>query len=301
MLDRCGHARTGVTRARLGVDSDAFAECLVVAGHRCRRSGNPAGPRTRAREYDATVGVVAVDTATGATVSYQPDRRFGYASTIKVFAAAAFLRTVHGADRDERVRWTTSDVAAAGHSPVTSEHIADGLTYSQLAEAAVRSSDNTALNLVLRRIGGPSALGAALQGLGDDTTSVVHDEPDLNTIEPGSTEDTTTPAAFTADLKRVLDGRTLGAADTATLLDWMSGNATGDTLVRAGAPEGWTVADKSGGAGGIRNDVAWVTRGSGTPIAITVLTVRNAEGARYDDALVARTAAAVLTVFDERR
>jgi beta-lactamase class A len=249
------------------------------------------------RRYDATVGVVATDTTTGDTVAYAGDRRFGYASTIKVFAAAQFLRTVHGADRDARVRWTPADVAAAGHSPVTEAHVSDGLTLAQLAEAAVRQSDNTALNLVLDRIGGPAALGAGLRDLGDRTTEVVHDEPDLNTIEPGSTEDTTTAAAATASLARVLDGQTLGRADTALLEEWMSGNATGDTLVRAGAPGGWTVTDKSGGAGGIRNDVALVTRPDGHRIVISVLTTRNQPGVAHDDALVAETAAAVLGAF----
>jgi beta-lactamase class A len=262
--------------------------------------GSGVGPALAALEgeYDATVGVVATDTGTGESVTYNGDRRFGYASTIKAFAAAQFLRSVRGDDRDERARWTAADVAAAGHSPVTEQHVTDGLTYAQLAEAAVRQSDNTALDLVLTRLGGPSALDAALSGLGDDVTRVVHDEPDLNTIEPGSTEDTTTPAAFAADLATVLDGETLDRADTAQLVDWMSGNATGDTLVRAGAPRGWTVADKSGGAGGIRSDVALVTRPGGPPIVIAVLTTRNDPAAPYDDALVAKTASAVLGAFE---
>lgn len=248
-------------------------------------------------EYDATVGVVATDTATGESVAYNGDRRFGYASTIKAFAAAQFLRSVQGSDRDEVVHWTAADVAAAGHSPVTEQHVADGMSYAALAEAAVRQSDNTALNLVLTRIGGPNALDSALQDLGDDVTQVVHDEPDLNTIEPGSTEDTTTPAAFAADLATLFDGTTLDAADRAQLLDWMGGNATGDTLVRAGAPTGWTVADKSGGAGGIRNDIALVTRPGGAPIVIAVLTAKNDPDAAYDDALVAKTASTVLGAF----
>lgn len=252
-------------------------------------------------EYDGTVGVVAIDTGTGETVSHGADRRSGYASTIKAFVAAEFLRSVRGGQRDEVARWTTEDVSAAGHSPVTSRHVSDGLSWAQLAEAAVRESDNTATNLVLERIGGPSALQAGLARLGDTTTEVVHDEPELNTIEPGSTEDTTSAAAFAADLRAVLGGAPTGldAADRATLLDWMSGNATGDALVRAGAPTGWTVADKSGGADGTRNDVAWITRPDGDPIVLVLLTTRNAVGVPYDDTVVARAAAAALAPFVE--
>ena len=245
-------------------------------------------------EFDARVGISVVDTGTGATVSHRPDERFGYASSLKVLAAAQFLHDVPADQRDEVVTWTAADVEAAGYSPLTSEHVGDGLPLAQLAEAAVRQSDNTALNLVLDRVGGPAGLDRGLEEVGDTTTEVVGREPDLNTIEPGSTDDTSTPSAFTADLVALVDGRWLDEPDRDLLLDWMSGNATGDALIRAGAPEGWVVADKSGGAGGIRNDVAVVAPPGRAPVVVTVFTARNDPDARYDDALVARAAAVVL-------
>jgi beta-lactamase class A len=250
------------------------------------------------QEYDATIGVAATNTATGESVSFGGDRRFGYSSTIKVFAAAEFLRSVHGPDRDELARWTTAETVAAGHAPVTSQHVDDGLSYAELAEAAVRFSDNAALNLILDRIGGPVALDAALDELGDSTTEVVTDEPALNAIEPGSTEDTTTAAAFTASLATYLDGSTLPTADAALLIEWMSDNPTGHDLIRAGAPDGWIVADKSGGAGPIRNDIATVAPPGEEPFIITVMTTRNDPDTAFDDTLVARTAAVVLNALD---
>ncbi|ROP48149.1 MULTISPECIES: class A beta-lactamase [unclassified Rathayibacter] len=248
-------------------------------------------------EFDARIGVSAVDTGSGRQVLHRQDERFGYASSIKALAAAEFLRSVPVGERDEVVTWTAADVEAAGYSPVTSESIDGGLPLAQLAEAAVRRSDNTALNLVLDRLGGPAALDRALEQLGDTTTDVVDEEPALNTIAPGGTANTTTPAAFTADLTAVALGEALPSADRALLLDWMSGNATGDALIRAGAPEGWTVADKSGGAGGLRNDIAVVTPPGRDPIVLSVLTSRNDPEADYDDALVARAAAVVLAAL----
>lgn len=245
--------------------------------------------------YDARVGLSLLDTGSGATLDHRADERFGYASSLKAFAAAALLDETDDADLDRVVTWTQADVDAAGYSPLTSQHVADGLPLRQLAEAAVRQSDNTALNLVLAELGGPTGLDAALAAQGDDVTDVVHTEPELNSPTPGSTADTTTPAAFTATLARITDGDWLAADDRATLLEWMSGNATGDALIRAGAPEGWQVADKSGGAGGIRNDVAVVTPPAGDPVVISVLTTRNDPAARYDDALVAEAARIALT------
>lgn len=245
-------------------------------------------------EYAARIGVSALDTGTGQRVSYRADERFGFASSFKVFVAAGFLSQVPAAERDAAVTWTQEDVDAAGYSPVTSEHITDGLTLSQLAEAAVRSSDNTATNIILGKIGGPAGLQDILRQAGDDTSNIVSSEPDLNIIEAGSTDDTTTPAAFTAGLKTFLIGDALPEADRSMLLDWMSENATGDLLIRAGAPDGWTVADKSGGAYGIRNDIAIVTPPGRAPIILTILTVKNDPDAEYDNNTVADTAQVVL-------
>lgn len=248
-------------------------------------------------EYAVDIGVVAIDTRDDVRFSFNGDERFGFASTIKLFVAAQFLRAVPADQRGERAFWTAVDVEAAGYSPVTEQHIDDGLTYAELAEAAVRQSDNTATNLVLERIGGPAALDAALAEIGDETTSVVNREPALNRIEPGSTDDTTTAAAFTASLAEVVVGDVLSDDDRATLFDWMIGNATGDALIRAGAPEGWVVADKSGGAGGMRNDIAIVLPPGRDPIVISVLTARVDPDEAYDDALVAEVARVVLDGF----
>ena len=91
-------------------------------------------------------------------------------------------------------------------------------------------------------------------------------EPDLNTVAPGSTANTTTAGAFTASLAAIRRDDFSTESDRAILLDWMSGNATGDLLLRAVAPDGWVVADKSGGAGPIRNDIAGPDRTHATRI-----------------------------------
>lgn len=62
-------------------------------------------------------------------------------------------------------------------------------------------------------------------------------EPDLNNIEPGSSDNATTPAAFSGNLAALLDPEHLSDEDRTVLIDWMSGNETGGPLIRAGAPE----------------------------------------------------------------
>ncbi|GAA2074450.1 class A beta-lactamase [Aeromicrobium halocynthiae] len=291
----------------------ALLPALVLAG--CATEGGEApeaegGPTTGPvvdvsgdlgaleERFDARVGVVAVDLQDGRRVEHRGDERFGYASTVKVFVAAALLDATDEVRRGERVEWSQADIDAAGYSPLTQESLDEGLTLDELAEAAVRESDNTATNLVLERLGGPAGLENALRSAGDEETSVDAVEPGINDVTPGEPANTTTPAAFAALLESIAKGDWLESADRERLFDWMSGNATGDPLIRAGAPEGWIVLDKSGGAGPRRGDVALVHPPGREPIVLVVLTERNDLSADYDDALVAEAAALVLGALD---
>ena len=74
----------------------------------------------------------------------------------------------------------------------------------------------------------------------------------------------------------------------------MQNATTGATLIAAGVPAGWTVADKSGAGGyGTRNDIAVVWPAQGAPIVLAVLSSRDEVDAGYDDALIARAAEVV--------
>jgi beta-lactamase class A len=243
-------------------------------------------------QYDARVGVYAVDAGTGETVAHRADERFAYASTFKALLAAVVLQQVD--DLDRVVSYDAD--ALVSYSPVTEQYAGSGMPVADLAEAAVRVSDNTAANLLLDQVGGPAGLAAALAAAGDDTTQPERREPELNTAVPGDPRDTSTPRALAETLRAfALDDGGLDEADAATLVEWMSGNATGDTLIRAGAPAGWEVADKSGtGQFGTRNDLAIVWPPDGEPIVIAVLTTRGVEGAAADDRLVAEAAAVAL-------
>ncbi|GAA1933465.1 class A beta-lactamase [Brevibacterium antiquum] len=249
-------------------------------------------------KYDARVGVSAIDTGDGSTVDHRSDERFGFASTLKVFAVAELLAGTTPEELDEVVTWTQADVDAAGWTPVTEKHVDTGLPLEDVAESALRVSDNAAMNIVLDEIGGPQGLDAALEEAGDPATEVIDEEPELNDVEPGSSDNTTTPAAYTADLQGLLDPDRLSVDDRAVLLEWMSDNETGDPLIRAGAPEGWTVKDKSGHSDAIQNDIAVVYPPGEDPIIITVLTETEDPESEDGPAIVEAAAEAVLGSFE---
>lgn len=248
--------------------------------------------------HDARVGVHALDTGNGVTVQHRENERFGFASSIKSLVVAELLATTTPEQLDEHVTWTKDDVEKAGHTPVTSEHLEEGLPLRDLAEAAIRDSDNAATNIVFDHIGGPEGLDSALEDRGDTTTEVADYEPEINVVEEGDPRNTTTPAAFTGNLASLLESENLSDENRETLIDWMSGNASGKDLIPAGAPKGWKVADKSGHADALRSDVAFVFPPQRDPIVIAILTENNDPNVESNAALIEDTARAVLDGYE---
>lgn len=242
--------------------------------------------------FDARLGVFAVDTGSGRTVQHRADERFAYASTFKALAAAAVLDRTSKAELDRIVRFTRADLVT--YSPITERYAGKGMTLRQAADAAVRYSDNTAGNLLLRHLGGPAGFKKALRGVGDRVTEPARIETDLNEARPGDARDTSTPRALATTLRAYAVGDALSAEDRAVLIDWLRRNTTGAKVVRAGVPAGWVVGDKTGTAGyGTRNDIAVVWPPGRAPIVLAVLSKRGAADAEPDDALLAQAAKVV--------
>ncbi|SOD66147.1 beta-lactamase class A [Streptomyces zhaozhouensis] len=248
-------------------------------------------------EFDARLGVYALDTGTGAEVAHRDGERFAYASAFKALLVGAVLDEYGTAGVEEVVDYTEDELV--DYSPVTENFVDSGMSLSQLSAATLWYSDNTAANLLLEAVGGPAGLQEALREMGDDTTEVSRYEPELNEATPGDTRDTSTPRAMAEDLRALLLADALGERERHLLRQWMETNTTGGTLVRAGLPAEWTVADKSGSAGyGGRNNIAvvWPDDG-GDPIVLAVLSSRDEEDAERDDALIARAATAAVTAL----
>jgi len=245
------------------------------------------------KTFDARLGVHAIDTGTGREVSYRDGERFAYASTHKALSAAAVLRMNTLPELEEVVTYTAADLVA--NSPVTEKHVDTGMTLREIADAAIRFSDNTAGNLLFRELGGPAALGEVLRGIGDTTTHVDRIEPELNDTAPGDLRDTSTPRALAVDLRAVAVDDVLPADKREVLVDLLRRNTTGDKTVRAGVPGGWVVGDKTGSAAyGTRNDIAVLWPPNRAPIVLAVLTDRGTIDATRDDALLARATEVVV-------
>ena len=218
------------------------------------------------------LGVSVLDTKTGTLVQHRGDERFPMCSTFKVLASAAVLKSA-GSKLEllqQRIRFAESDLVE--YSPVTREHVGgDGMTLEELCEAAITRSDNTAGNLLLKNIGGPTGLTGFARSLGDEVTRLDRIEPDLNEATAGDPRDTTTPNAMAANFRSLLVGDALPPAARDQLAKWLIANKTGDSRLRAGIPQSWRAGDKTGtGEHGTANDVAIVWPPEHSPLIIAV-------------------------------
>ncbi|MGG0120165.1 class A beta-lactamase Bla1 [Bacillus paranthracis] len=248
------------------------------------------------QKFDARLGVYAIDTGTNQTISYRPNERFAFASTYKALAAGVLLQQNSIDTLNEVINFSKEDLV--DYSPVTEKHVDTGMTLGEIAEAAVRYSDNTAGNILFHKIGGPKGYENALRKMGDRVTMSNRFETELNEAIPGDIRDTSTAKAIATNLKELTVGNALPHQKRNILTDWMKGNATGDKLIRAGVPTDWVVADKSGaGSYGTRNDIAIVWPLNRSPIIIAILSNKDEKGATYDNQLIAEAAEVVVNAF----
>src|SRR6266566_2187717 len=134
----------------------------------------------------ARIGVAALDTASSKHLDYRSEERFPMCSTFKFLAAAAVLKRVdEKQEKLERfVPYDAKDILE--YAPVTKTHLKEGgMTLAALCAAAIEQSDNTAGNLLLDAIGGPSGLTNFARSLGDRVTRLDRIEPELNSAIPG--------------------------------------------------------------------------------------------------------------------
>lgn len=243
------------------------------------------------RDLDGELGVAAIDTATGRTIGYREDQRFPMCSTFKAVLAAAVLARAETEPGLLDRRLALPKAVFVDWSPITGKHVDGELSVAQLCAATVQYTDNTAANVLLRAVGGPAGLTRYARALGDERFRLDRWETELNTATPGDERDTTTPLAMARTLQKLLLLDGLPPAGRSRLRDWMLGNTTGDTRIRAAVPAGWLVADKTGtGSYGSASDVAVVYPAGRAPIVLAVYTRRAARNAEARSDIIAQAA-----------
>ena len=238
-------------------------------------------------QLPARLGVALLD-ADGQTLwSQRGDERFALNSTFKAFACAAMLDRAGRGELDRAARMVVQGPLPA-HSPVTERHLGQTLSLDALCQASMAVSDNGAANLVLRALGGPAGLTAFWRQHGDGVSRLDRWEPELNEAVPGDVRDTTTPLAAARGVWALALGPGLAGPAQRTWLDWLSDNQLSGSLLRAGVPVDWRVADRSGAGGhGSRSIVAVLWPPQRAPLILAVYLTGTTAGLAVRDAAIA--------------
>lgn len=227
-----------------------------------------------ATENPGEYGIAALDLTTGDVVSFNGDRAFPMASTMKIAVAAAYLAEVDAGRR------TLNDLVA-GTPAVT------------LMNAMLIHSDNRATDLLIGTLGGPANVDAWLRaqnlsGIRVDRTiaQLLSAKRDLRDVR-----DSATPTAMLGLLRVIDRGNALKPESRNLLLDMMRRCATGTNRIRGILPPGATVEHKTGTLTGYTGDVGFLTTPTGRRIAVAFF-------ARYGENRPAVIATAARAIYD---
>jgi len=242
------------------------------------------------RESGGRIGVYAENLANGKKLAWRADERFVMCSTFKASLAACVLARVDRGEEQLAAMIPYGKADLLDYAPVAKQNLAAGaMSVADMCKAIVELSDNTCANLLLARIGGPAVLTAFWRSLGDATSRLDHNEPELNRSPPGNPQDTTTPMAMAGNLRRLVVGEALSPASRTLLTEWMVNCKTGANRLRGGLPASWTIGDKTGNNGkDASGDIAVVWPKPETPILITAYTQGGTPNAAQIEAAFAR-------------
>lgn len=249
------------------------------------------------------LGVYAVNTANNQQIHYRAEERFPFCSTSKVIAVSAILKNSEKNPSllSEPVKYTQKDLDMGGYSPITQKYLGHGMTIEELCKATLEYSDNTAMNLLIKKLGGPQAVTAFARSIQDNFFRLDRWEPELNTAIPGDERDTTTPSAMGKSLQKLTLGNALPSAQRKKLVTWLKNNTTGDHRIRAGVPKTWIVGDKTGtGSYGTTNDIAIIWPPNSAPIIMVIYFTQDKKPAAPNDDVISSATRLLIKKFFQK-
>jgi beta-lactamase class A len=289
------------------------------------------------RAFGPGVAISVRDIREGWSTSWNGDRLCPQQSVSKLWVALAVFDAIdRGALRPDEAMIVTRNDLTLFHQPIRALVGDDGYraTVSELLERQMTQSDNTANDMLLRRIGGPNAIRAMLTRL---RISNVRFGPGERLLQSGiagitwrqafasgngfeqarasipiekrraaieayaeNPIDGAAPNAITLALARLVRGDLLTPTGTQNLLALMERSKTGRARMKAAVEPNWLLAHKTGTGqelGGVVagfNDVGLLTAPDGHIYAVAVMVARSSRPISERQAIIANVARAVI-------
>jgi beta-lactamase class A len=200
----------------------------------------------------ADVGIAALDLNTGETVSIKGNTPFPMASTVKVAIAALYLAQVDNGQR-------------------SLDDTINGQSARSLMARMLIHSDNRATDILLKDLGGPTAVHNWLRDNGMSGLRVDRTIAQLLSAKRDlwDRRDSSTPVAMVDLLKRIYKAELIKPESRDYLLDLMSRCETGKNRMKALLP-GVPVEHKTGTLDGLTDDVGFISLPDGRRVAVAI-------------------------------
>ncbi len=241
------------------------------------------------KTFQGKIGVYAFDTNNKQIIAYRANERFPIQSTSKLMGVGLLLKQSENQPNllNEMIHYSKKELTY--WSPVTAANSKFSMTLNSLAAATISYSDDTAFNLIIKKLGGLKKINQFARSLNNQSFQIEHFEPHLNS-NPKLETDSATPKDMAQSLEKLtLKTSILSANSRHELITWLRNNTTGYTRIRSGVPDGWVVADKTGsGSYGIANDIGIVWSPSCKPIVMAIYTVKNNKNTKWQNTIVAK-------------
>ncbi|MDB5701580.1 MAG: serine hydrolase [Sphingomonadales bacterium] len=289
------------------------------------------------RAFGPGVSISVRDIREGWSTSWNGDRLCPQQSVSKLWVALAVFDAIdRGALRPDDAMIVTRNDLTLFHQPIRALVGDNGYraTVSDLLEREMTQSDNTANDMLLRRVGGPNAIRAMLTRLRIQNVRFGPGERLLQSGIAGVTwrqafasgngfeqaraslpvekrraaleayaenpVDGAAPNAITLALARLVRGELLTPTGTQNLLALMERSKTGRARMKAAIEPDWLLAHKTGTGqelGGVVagfNDVGLLTAPDGHIYAVAVMVARSSRPIGERQAIIANVARAVI-------
>jgi beta-lactamase class A len=278
------------------------------------------------------IGFAAQEIGGDEVVALNGDESFAMASTYKVAIAAAVLDRVDKGELSlDQLVEVPPDMFVTGVFALaeTFPHPGIQLSVANLIEVMITESDNTATDVSMGLAGGPAAVTENLRRLGitdfrvDRTTreilmdfyglpgatpeivaegirnnpALVQAQVDPNPDFEADPRDHATPLAMLQLLLAIDGGTAMSPESRVFLLGVMSRTRSVPGRLKGLMPMGTPVAHKTGTAGGIANDVGYITLPDGRRFAIAVFTNSNETSVADRDRAIAEIARSLFDYF----
>lgn len=252
---------------------------------------------------EGRVGIFAINTSNNHIIEYRANETFPTGCTSKIIGVAAVLKKTMSSPAllFQTIKYNEKDLDE--WSPITKDYLDNGMSISDLCFASITMSDNTAMNLLLRVIGGVNGMTEFARSIGDDNFRQDSAWPEeAFSGGDGNQKDSSTPKAMVESLRKLVMNNVLDRPQKDLFTSYLINTKTGSKRIRSNIPKNWIVGNKTGtgGAYGSTNDIAVIWPQNHSPIFIAIYYTSNNKDASLREDVLSNATKILINEFKKK-